>query len=139
MSRLLAPLFLLLLSFNQVFASNHTGGGTGTNPGGTGTNPGGTGTNPTSITIPNPLGEGATIATLLTRLTDFLVLIAVPILSLMVLIAAFYMLTAGGDEKKFELGKKVLLYAVIGFAILLVSEGLIKLIESILVGDNPTP
>ena len=120
MLRLLTPsLLLLLLSFNRVFAQ----------PAG--------GDNP--ITIPNPLGQGATIAPLLTRVTDFLVLIAIPILSLMVLIAAFYMLTAGGDEKKFELGKKVLLYAVIGFAILLVSEGLIKLIESILVGENPTP
>ena len=133
MKSLFSSLILLLLSFNQVFAQN-TGGGTNNENTGGGSNP---------LTIPNPLDPtnqgNVTIATLLSRVTDFLVLIAVPLLTLAILYAAFQMITARGNEEQFKLGKKVLLYAVIGFAILLVSEGLIKLIESILVGNNPTP
>lgn len=92
------------------------------------------GDNTRQVTISNPLGEGATIQTLISRIVDFLVLIAIPILSLMVLWAAFNMLTAGGDEKKFEVGKKTLLYAAIGFGIILIGEGLVKLIELVLTG-----
>ena len=89
---------------------------------------------PSSITIENPLGEGATIETLVSRISDFLVLIAIPILSLVVLYSAFQILTARGNESQFESGKKTLLYGLVGFVILLVGEGLVKLLEAIVFG-----
>ena len=43
-------------------------------------------------------------------------------------------MTAGGKEEQFKKGSKTLLYGVIGFAIILAAEGLIKLLEAILIG-----
>ncbi len=82
----------------------------------------------------NPLGEGTTIMTLLTRIIGFLYFIAVPIVTIMVLVGAFQILTAGGDPEKFKTGKRTIIYAVVGFAILLVSSGLAILIENVLKG-----
>ena len=111
--------FFLFIAFAQGGGDNSPGGGNNTQ----------------SIRIENPLGEGATIMTLLSRVIDFVVAVSIPILTLVVLYAAFNMLTAGGDENKFNTGKKTLLYGAIGFAVILVAEGLIKLIEAILVGS----
>lgn len=94
---------------------------------------------PTKITIENPLGEGATISSLLTKIIDFIVVISIPILTLYVLYAAFLMLTDGGNGKKFTEGKQALLYAAIGFAIILTGEGIVKLIEAILTGTASSP
>lgn len=102
----------------------------------------GTGTTPssgTTIKIENPLGAGATISSLLTKIIDFIVVVSIPILTLYVLYAAFLMLTDGGNGKKFAEGKQALLYAAIGFAIILVGEGIVKLIEAILNGTASSP
>jgi len=93
------------------------------------------GSNPITISLPNPLGEGATIETLLVRIIDFVVAISIPILTIVFIYAAFIMLTAGGKEDKYTQGRKILLYAVIGFAIILAGEGIVKLIEAIVVGE----
>lgn len=113
-------LFSKLLSISTALAA--TGGGDNTPSSGA------------TIKIENPLGAGATIETILTKIIDFVVMISIPILSLVVLYAAFLMLTDGGNGKKFEEGKKALLYAIIGFAIILMGEGIVKLLEAILNG-----
>ena len=117
-----------------VYASNHDRGGgndftNGSEGGNDFTNSGG-------ISISNPLGEGATIETLIVNIIDFLVLIAIPILTLVILYAAFLMFTAGGKEEQFKQGKTALLYALIGFAILLASEGIARLIEAVITGQD---
>ena len=57
--------------------------------------------------LPNPLGSG-TISDLINRIIDALVKnIAPPILTIMVIYAAFQILTAGGDPEKFKTGKKL--------------------------------
>ena len=95
----------------------------------------GTGSNPpsTTITIENPLGAGATIETLLEKIINFLAFQIGPIVAVaMILYAAFLMITAGGDENKFKLGRKTLLYTLIGYGILLLSNGLILVIKDLL-------
>ncbi|PIW97782.1 hypothetical protein COZ81_00735 [Candidatus Jorgensenbacteria bacterium CG_4_8_14_3_um_filter_38_10] len=90
--------------------------------------------NPPCVTIglSNPIGSG-TIADVVTKIVDGLRdYIAPPIVAAMILFAAFQILTAGGNEEKFKKGKKTLLYAVIGYAIIIISSGIIYLIEDVL-------
>ena len=75
-----------------------------------------------SVTIINPLrcGDFQCVADAVAR---GLMLMAIPIVSIMVLWGGFNILTAGGNPEKLATGKKTVLYAVIGFAIVLVAQG----------------
>ena len=85
--------------------------------------------------IPNPI-DTTSFTVLLERIIGYLVLIGAPILALMVLYGGFMILTAGGNPEKFKSGKDVILYAVIGYTIILVSWGVIYIIGEILGAPN---
>lgn len=63
--------------------------------------------------------------------------IAIPLTVIMVIVGGFQILTAGGDPEKFKTGRKTLIYAVIGFAIVLISGGVVQLIQNLLNAANP--
>lgn len=69
---------------------------------------------------------------LLNSIVDWLLKIATPIAVGMILIGAFQMVFAGGDEEKFKLGKKTILYTSIGYAIILVGRGITLVIQDFL-------
>lgn len=80
----------------------------------------------------NPL-KTTSITDLINRVINYLIIyIGPPILTLMILYGAFQILTAGGDPEKFKTGRKTILYAVIGYAILLVAGGVGFLIKELL-------
>lgn len=79
----------------------------------------------------DPLG-GATFETILKKITGFLLTIAIPIVSIMVLVGGFQMMTAGGDPEKFSKGKKTILYAAIGFVVVLLADSVATLIKNFL-------
>lgn len=83
------------------------------------------------IDLPNPLGT-TDIAELLNRITGFLLTIAAPIAAVVIIIGAFQMLFAAGNPEKFKTGQKTILYAAIGFAIVLIAKGITSIIEGIL-------
>ena len=83
------------------------------------------------ITLQNPAGSD-TIAELIHNITSGLVTIATPIVAIMVLIGAFQILFAAGDPEKFKLGKKTILYTIIGYAIILVASGITSIIKNLL-------
>jgi hypothetical protein len=85
------------------------------------------------IKLDNPLKGTDTIGDLLHKIVDFLMRDIGPIIAVGAIIyGAFLMLTAGGDPEKFSLGKKAILYAVIGYAIILVGWGVTTLIQNVL-------
>ena len=84
-----------------------------------------------AITIENPL-EAKTFEDLVNAIIHFIFIVAVALAPLMILIGAFYIMSAGGDPKRVETGKKIILYALIGFAIILFAKGLVAILESIL-------
>lgn len=89
------------------------------------------------ISIPNPLGPNCEdVGCVLQRIAGFLLLIATPILTIMVLWAGFLLLSSGGDPKRVQAGQKALLWAVIGFAIILINWGFASIVEEILGGGN---
>ncbi len=99
---------------------------------------GDTGTaSPTSIQLTNPLsGNVNDIPSLLDKIIQYLRIISVPILTIMILVGAFHMLTAGGDEAKFKKGKKTITYAAIGAVVIMVASGIILVIKDFLGVNN---
>jgi hypothetical protein len=81
--------------------------------------------------LPNPLGVG-TIPELIDRITTYIIQLAAPIVTIMILVGAFQMLTAAGNESKFSQGKKTITYAVIGMAVVLVAKGITAVITNFL-------
>lgn len=85
--------------------------------------------------LTNPWGEGSTIPGVLDNIIEFLRdYIAPPIVAIMVIFGGFQMLFAQGDPERFSTGKKTILYAVVGYIIIIVASGISSLIESILSG-----
>lgn len=74
-------------------------------------------------TFPNPL-RADSFPELIRLIIGFLISLAVPLAVFIVLIGAFYILTSAGDPKKFETGKKVIIYAFLGLLIIILAEGL---------------
>ena len=96
--------------------------------------------NPTSeVSLLNPLCtsgssncQNSSVEGLLKTIVNWLFVIATPIAVGMILIGAFQMLFSGGSEDKFATGKRTVLYAVIGYAIILIGWGITSIIQSLL-------
>ncbi len=86
-----------------------------------------------SQNLPNPFGI-YTIPDLINRIINGLVLIAVPLVALMVMWGAFIIITSAGNPAKAKKGGMIILWAAVGFAILLMANGVTSIIESILWG-----
>ena len=80
------------------------------------------------ITLDNPLGV-STITGLIDAIIDFLIEIGAVLLVIIVLIGAYQMLFAVGNPEKFATGKKTIIYAVIGYAIILLAKGIELIID----------
>lgn len=100
----------------------NSGGGTPLPGGGT---PGGAGG------LRDPLG-GKTIFTILNRVIGYMIKIGAPIVALMVIYGGFLILTAGDKPEQVTNGKNTILYAVVGYTIILCSWGIIYIIGEVL-------
>ena len=91
---------------------------------------------PGQICIENPL-EAESFEELLNTIVTFISWIAtIAIAPLMIMIAAFYLLTAGGDPKRIDTARRIILWTVIGLAIILFAKGLISVLKQI-IGVSP--
>ncbi len=127
---------LLVLGIGNIVSADG-GGGQGDRGGGTGN---GTSTRTGLTTIPdfklgdiNPLPD-QTISGLLERLINWLIVIAAPVAAGMVIFGAYQMLFAAGEPEKVKKGKATILYTVIGYGIILIGWGMVKVIENFLKG-----
>ena len=84
-----------------------------------------------ALTFENPLGV-STIGQLLDRVISFMIAISVPILTAVVLYAGFIMITSEGNPDKFHQGIMVIVYAAVGFGIILIAKGVAIVIAQIL-------
>jgi len=73
-----------------------------------------------------------TFEELIEAIINILFVIALIVAPLLMIIAGFLLLTAAGDVKKADQAKKMIFYAAIGLAIVLMSYGIIAAIKSIL-------
>ncbi|TET84935.1 MAG: hypothetical protein E3J36_00015 [Candidatus Nealsonbacteria bacterium] len=84
-----------------------------------------------AVEFQNPL-EYETFGELIDAIIDFIFYIAVVVAPLMIIIGAFYLLTAAGDPKKIGTGKNIIIYTLIGLAIVMLARGLIAMVESVI-------
>lgn len=66
----------------------------------------------------------------LNNVADLLINIATPIAIIMVVVAGFYFMTAQGEPGKIELAKKMLLWTLIGMAVVLMAKGVVTFLKS---------
>ena len=86
-----------------------------------------------AIVIENPL-KAESFIDLVDIITNFIFWVGIAIGPLMIIIGGFYFLTAAGNEEKIRTAKNIILYTVIGLAIILLAKGLISVIKSALGG-----
>lgn len=81
----------------------------------------------TSVTLFNPLGDKS-VQDLLALVLSTLTLLAIPIVTIMVIIGAYYIITSGGNPGKRTTGKNYILWAAVGFAILLLADSVVAIL-----------
>jgi len=86
----------------------------------------------TTITISNPLGETSDVLTLIDKILNFLLGIALVLTPIMIVYAGFLYITAAGNEEKVKTANKVLIWALIGLAVVLIAKGVPALIKEFL-------
>ncbi len=124
-------LIVKLFTVPQALAAGgeSSGGGIPTNPG---PNVNNTPVPKIDLSDANPLGKNTSITQILQNILDFLVKAGAAVVVLMVIIGAFQMLLSQGDPEKFNNGKKTILYTVIGYAILLLADGIALIVKNVL-------
>ena len=80
--------------------------------------------------LPNPLGV-SNINDLVTKVIDALMILAVPVVVAMAMYGAYKIITSAGDPKKAQEGGNVILYAALGFGLLLISKGIVAIVQSL--------
>ncbi len=82
-----------------------------------------------SICFPNPLCY-TSIVEIVENIIRYIWYLSWVLVPLVVLIGAFYILTSGGNPNRLEKGKKWVIYAIVGFLIVLGAKGIIGLIKA---------
>jgi len=80
--------------------------------------------------IVNPL-RANNFEEFLEDIINFLFWVSIALAPIFFLIAAFYFLTAGGDPRQIETGKKIIIYTIIGIVIVIISRGLVEFIQGV--------
>lgn len=127
---LVVMLALVVASAALAADGTERGPGDNQNPG-PGDNPNPAGAE--SIILTNPLSTSS-VGGLVDNVTNWLIKLGSPVAAVMVIVGGIQILTSGGNEDSFKKGRKTILYTAIGYGIILVGSGIIKIIEAILNG-----
>ncbi len=71
--------------------------------------------------------SATSIPEVIERLSNFIFTLAIYFLPVVAVSAGIFLITAGGNIQQIERGKKLIIYGLIGFVIILVATGLIRL------------
>lgn len=88
---------------------------------------------PGVIKIEDPLGA-RTLEELIERLINIIFLLAVAVAPLIVIIGACFLMFAAGDPQRVERGKNIILYTMIGLAIIFLARAIVFMIREALAG-----
>lgn len=90
------------------------------------------------LEIQNPLScEDATEC--VQNLLNGLIYLAAPVVAIMILVGGFKIMAAAGNEERLKSGKNTILYAVVGYAIILLASGVAAIIQDALGGGGTPP
>ena len=86
----------------------------------------------------NPFGETTDIGTLLSNIVNFLIKLAIPISAILIVYAGFLYITSAGNEEKIKTAQKALIWAIIGFAVVLIASSVPAIIQEFLSEESTT-
>lgn len=86
-----------------------------------------------ALCINNPLCANS-FQELIDSLINTIFWLAVVVVPLIIIIGAFYYLTSGGSPEKIKTAKNIMLYAAIGFVIVILAKAIMAVIKGILGG-----
>lgn len=75
------------------------------------------------------IGNIDSLNALLDKIVDFLIAVGAPIATIMVIYAGLSYIFAAGDTQKLAQARAILIWTAVGFGIILVAKGIIKVIE----------
>ncbi len=84
-----------------------------------------------SVRFENPLRFNS-IVDVIESIATYLVYIGMPLVVLMILVGAYYIITGGGSQERVAKGKRFILYAAIGFVIIIGAKGIVGFIKGAL-------
>ena len=87
----------------------------------------------TANAITNPL-QYDNFQELADAVANFMFNIALLVAPILLVGAGFYFLTAAGNMERIITAKKIILYTLVGFAIILLSKGLVMILKDLLTG-----
>ena len=90
----------------------------------------------TGLNIPNPLGGTSDISTLVSNIIKFLIILAIPITAILVVYAGYLYITSAGNEEKVKTAQKALIWAIVGFAVVLIASSVPAIIQEFLSGES---
>lgn len=88
-----------------------------------------------AVMLPNPLAA-KDFKTIVDTIVNFVIILAVAIAPIFIIYAGYLFMTSGGDPTKVKIAKNVIMYVVIGLAVLLLSKGLIMVLISVIGVDK---
>jgi len=91
--------------------------------------------NTEELVIPNPLGENS-ILPLINNIINWMFTFAIPIAVIMLMYAGFLYITSSGNKKQVEQAGKILMYALVGLAVIILAKGIVSATYSILTGKQ---
>jgi len=74
----------------------------------------------------------STIYEIIARVYKFLLMISIPIAVIIILWAAYTFLTSSGESEKINQAKKILMWAIIGLIIVILSNGIVSVLGDLL-------
>lgn len=133
MIKYILPILIISISISVPFfttiAADDGGGGGG---GG-----GGNSNSSTNVlNIENPLGTTSDITTLVKNILNFLWKLAWVIAPILVVYAGFLYITSAGNEEKVKTAQKTLIWALVGFAVVLIASSVPAVIRDFLSGEE---
>jgi len=89
-----------------------------------------------ALQVENPLikgpGSTASLDEITDRVLSWLWPVATVLTVLMIIIGAYFLVLSGGDPQKVATGRKVIIAALVGFSIVMMSKGILELVKLIL-------
>jgi len=88
---------------------------------------------PPDYLISGGTGGGGTgrLEQILIKIKDALKTLGYVVCAIFIIVGGYQMITASGDPQKFETGKRTLLFAAIGFIIILAADKIVNFLRSI--------
>lgn len=77
------------------------------------------------------LFQSTTLEEIIERLVDLIFTVSIVLVPLMIVLAAFSLVTSAGNPEKIVQAKKIITWSLIGFLIILLSKGIIAMIKQL--------